>query len=323
MIYGEPGSGKSFWVLDLCLHVADGIPYCGRAVERGAIIYLALEGGSGIRNRITAARERMGLPATTPLILIQCPVDLRRPDADVPKVIATIRLVAKKFGHPVRAIVVDTLARALAGGNENGSEDMGALVGHADLIRHETGACVIFIHHCGKDAARGMRGHNSLEAATDTAIEVTRGCGKVLTATVVRQRDLEGGQAFAFTLDPVTLGSNQRGKRVTSCVVVPTDIPAEAGNAKLIKLTDTEQIGLRMLDRAMDASGIMATVFDGGMEGSVVREADWRSMFYREGKPGADPEAKRKAFQRAVDGLTAKGRIGSRDEFVWPKGGTI
>jgi hypothetical protein len=62
VIYGEPGSGKTFWVLDLCLHVADGRQWCDRAVEQGAVIYLAPEGGAGIR--IAAARERMTAATT-------------------------------------------------------------------------------------------------------------------------------------------------------------------------------------------------------------------------------------------------------------------
>ncbi len=49
---------------------------------------------------------------------------------------------------------------------------MGALVRCMDLIRQETGACVLFVHHSGKDAAKGARGHSLLRAAIDTEIEV-------------------------------------------------------------------------------------------------------------------------------------------------------
>lgn len=126
VVYGAPGSGKTFWVLDLCLHVAAGRLWRGRAVERGAVILLALEGGSGVRNRIAAARARMHLPYTTPLVLVQCPVDRCRAEADVAKVVATVRLIAARLDVPVRMLVVDTLAGALAGGNENAPEDMGA-----------------------------------------------------------------------------------------------------------------------------------------------------------------------------------------------------
>src|SRR4051812_18886432 len=79
-------------------------------------------------------------------------------------------------------VVIDTLFRALAGGNENACEDMGTVVANADRIRAATGACVLMIHQCGKDAVRGMRGHSSLKAATDSEIEVACGADKVSIA---------------------------------------------------------------------------------------------------------------------------------------------
>jgi hypothetical protein len=316
VIYGEPGSGKTFWVLDICLHVADGRQWRDRAVEQGAVMYLALEGGAGIRNRIAAARSRLALPDATPLALVQSPVDLCHSDADVAKVIATIKLIGKRLGMPVRIVVVDTLARAMAGGNENAPEDMGTLVAHSDRIRDQTGACVFYIHHCGKDAARGSRGHSSLKAATDTEIEVTRSADRGSIARVTRQRDMESEGSFAFRLESVELGRNQRGKPVTSCVVTPADGQAEPAGA--VALTDNERIALRCLDQAMKADAILATVFDDHTEGLVVRADDWRAWFYREGKPGSDRKAKEKAFKRALDGLLAKGRIGTRDDLIWP-----
>lgn len=189
---------------------------------------------------------------------------------------------------------------------------------NSDLICHETGVCVLYIHHCGKDAAKGSRGHSSLRAATDTEIEVTARSDKTLIARVTRQRDLESEGSFAFRLDAVELGHNRRGKPVTSCVVVPVDTPATQTSAGTI-LTNNEVIGLRTLDQAMKADGIMATVFDGNIDGLVVRTDDWRTWFYRDGKPGAEPKAKQKAFIRAVESLLAKGRIGSHDDFIWPK----
>ena len=71
-------------------------------------------------------------------------------------------------------VVIDTLARALAGGNENAPEDMGALIGNAKRIQEATGAAVLFVHHSGKDTSRGSRGHSSLKGAADLEIEVTR-----------------------------------------------------------------------------------------------------------------------------------------------------
>jgi hypothetical protein len=118
-------------------------------------------------------------------------------------------------------IVIDTLSRAIAGGNENASEDMGALVRNGDRLREITGAHVLWVHHCGKDAARGARGHSLLRAATDTEIEVTQERHSGLrTARVTKQRDLaSNGEELHAKLRPLELGVNQWGGAVTACVV--------------------------------------------------------------------------------------------------------
>jgi hypothetical protein len=78
----------------------------------------------------------------------------------------------------------------------------------------------MLVHHCGKDEARGSRGHSSLRAAVDTEIELHRPeGGNVTTARVTKQRDLEGGQLFPFSLEPMNLGVNRWGEVVSSCVV--------------------------------------------------------------------------------------------------------
>ena len=67
----------------------------------------------------------------------------------------------------VRLIIIDTLSRALSGGNENSPDDMGNLVKHMDKVRHTLKAHLCVIHHSGKDKAKGARGHSLLRAATD------------------------------------------------------------------------------------------------------------------------------------------------------------
>jgi len=60
------------------------------------------------------------------------------------------------------------------------------------------------VHHAGKDAARGSRGHSLLHCAVDTEIEVTRNSGH--TATVTKQRDGATGEQVVFRLRQVELG---------------------------------------------------------------------------------------------------------------------
>src|SRR5262245_22024997 len=56
VIWGPPKCGKSFWTFDAVMHIALGWPYRGRRVQKGAVVYLALEGGEGFRARLEAFR---------------------------------------------------------------------------------------------------------------------------------------------------------------------------------------------------------------------------------------------------------------------------
>lgn len=225
VVYGESGCGKTFFALDLALHVASGREWRGREVEPRGVLYLALEGSHGIRNRVAAYKLDTKMNAgELPFAVVPVAVDLLDPAGDTLRVIEAARTAAATLGVPVGLIVVDTLSRAIAGGNENASEDMGAVVRHVDLIRQALPAHVCVIHHSGKDTARGARGHSLLRAATDTEIEVSRDHGaKVSRARVTKQRELDLGDEFVFSLLSVELGLNRRGKPVTSCVVRAVD----------------------------------------------------------------------------------------------------
>lgn len=229
VLYGPSNCGKTFFVVDLALHVSLGKEWRGRAVDKGAVVYLSLEGSQGIRNRLSAFRKHHELDGEKlPFVAMPQPVNLLNEDADVRAVIELVQHVAAETGLEVAMVIVDTLSRAMAGGNENSPEDMTAIVANCDKIRDMTGAHVCIVHHSGKDEARGARGHSSLRAATDTEIEITREPeAKSSNVRVAKQRDLEAAEPFSFTLKSVALGTNNRGKDVTSCVVLPAEKEAK------------------------------------------------------------------------------------------------
>lgn len=220
VLYGPSNCGKSFWILDLAVAVATGKPFRNKLeVDQGAVIYVALEGSHGVKNRIEALTREGKLPDGAPLFLCHAPVSLLNPK-HAGKLAASVKLAADESGLPCRLVILDTMARAMAGGDENSGMDMTEAVKSIDAIRAATGAHVSVVHHCGKDEARGARGHSSLRAAVDTEIEVSRPDGETIsTVRVTKQRDLPMGDAMPFSLVSVTLGTDRRGKPVTSCVV--------------------------------------------------------------------------------------------------------
>jgi hypothetical protein len=250
VVYGDSNTGKTFFASDLALHLAIGEPWRGKAVEQGGVIYVAAEGGFGIRNRVAAFRlERQGDgQVDVPFAIVPASVNLLDPAADAPKLIELIKEASQSIGVPVKLVVIDTLSRAMAGGNENSPDDMGALVINGDRIRQATGAHLMFIHHSGKDAARGARGHSLLRAATDTEIEVSREAGADHSvAKVMKQREMAVEGEYRFGLRVIELGVNRRGRLVTSCVVDAIDAVTPASRTPRRKMSPQQENCLSIL----------------------------------------------------------------------------
>lgn len=314
VVYGESNCGKTFFMSDLALHVAAGMPWNGRAVEQGGVIYCALEGAHGISNRVAAFRQHHGLEdATLPFAIIPVSVNLLDPKADTDKLIEAIQAAAKKMSMPVKLVVLDTLSRALAGGNENAPDDMGALVNSIDKIRQATGAHVCGIHHSGKDAAKGARGHSLLRAATDTEIEISRADPQSPSIAVVKkQREMEIEGTWAFNLQTVELGNNRRGKPVTSCVVIPLAAPTKT--TKGPKLNDWERLALTAIQEVIGERGEMGY---GSLPRVKVIPVDaWRDRWF--GRASIDdPVTKRVTWSRTKRRLLNLRIVGFMEEKVW------
>ncbi len=314
--YGPSNCGKTFFMADLALHVAMGLEWRGREVEQAGVIYCAMEGAHGIQNRVAAFALACGLAGQEiPFAIIPVAMNLLDPEADTSRLIDAIKEAAERMAIPVGLVVMDTLSRAMAGGNENSPEDMGALVANSDRIRQATGAHVAWIHHSGKDQAQGARGHSLLRAATDTEIEISRADNDSPSiAKVTKQRELEIDGVFGFTLKRVELGLNHRGKPVTSCVVEPTD---ERPAKPCISLTNGEAMALRILHDVMATQPVPVPyqASQAGVQVATSKHA-WRETFFARSTADSH-EAKKKAFNRAADGLAQKGQIGVHHDAVW------
>lgn len=320
VVYGESNSGKTFVMLDLALCVATGQPWRGRKVRQGAVVYIALEGGNGAAARVEAWKlARWENPdQAVPFFLVRAQVDLRNPEGQTEAVIEAVREAERLSGQPVALVVVDTLSRALAGGDENSSEDMGAVVINCDRIRAETKAALAVVHHSGKDTAKGARGWSGLRAATDTELEVLApeedDEDKVRTLKVRKQRDLEGDGAFPFTLEQVRVGTDDEGDPITSCVVVHLADDAKPGRRR--GLTLDQQTALRILQDAIAERGEAG--YPHVPRGALsIPEAWWRDRYYARAKPGADRKTREKSFRRCADALLAAGLVAADNGRVW------
>jgi hypothetical protein len=61
VIWGPPKCGKSFWAVDVGLHISLGWEYRGRRVQQATVVYIALEGQHGLPARIEAFKRHHGV----------------------------------------------------------------------------------------------------------------------------------------------------------------------------------------------------------------------------------------------------------------------
>jgi hypothetical protein len=212
-IYGPSGSGKSFLALDLMASIAWGNSFYGHKTTQCPVVYVALEGTGGIAKRVQAYEKhhKIKLPGTFRIV-----TDMLSLFSSEASIFAEAVIEA---GLNEGVIVIDTLAQSAPGSDENSSAHMGMIISNAQLLQRMTNSLVVLIHHTGKDASRGARGHSSLYAALDAALEVKRTQGGLewLSAKV---KDGSSGNATSFRLERVVLGKDEDGDEISSCVAV-------------------------------------------------------------------------------------------------------
>lgn len=316
VIYGPSNSGKTFFALDLAYHLAIGAQWRGRKTIQAAVLYLAAEGGKGVLNRIAALKIAHGI-SDVPLAVKRAGLDLLHDQADLQHITdLAVQVQARLPGAPL-VIVIDTLSRIMAGGDENSAADMTALIRNIDAIREFTGSHVILVHHTGKDTARGARGHSSLRAATDTEIEVANDNG-ARAAMVTKQRDYQGGETFAFGLNSVSLGMDQDGDEVTSCVLTVEDENTFKEQRAIQRVTGAQKLILEGIDQMVGEGACRKNPGGVGMPetGSVtcVDRDELRRLVMGKMPSGTD----RSAFNKALTALRdQKGLIHTGENLVW------
>lgn len=225
VFFGAPQSGKSALSLEVMRAMVTGSAWFGRETLQRNVWYIALEGQAGLRHRVKAMEKHFQLQLPDAARFIFDEINLMKED-DVDA------LKARIMAHGgVQVIVIDTLACAMAGGDENSSKDMGKVLSAAKALQQAIDGLVILVHHTGKDASRGMRGHSSLLAALDVAIEVKRH-EHHRSWHLAKARDAEDGVAGAFLLEKVELEPDSKGRPRSSVVVVPTEMPKEEAAAR-------------------------------------------------------------------------------------------
>jgi len=180
VLYGPPKSGKTFLALDWALRIATGSEWHGHKVIGGPVLYVSGEGSGGLHSRISAWHTAN---ATQTSHLYVIPFAARLLNADHVE-----QLKNDVMATGARLLVVDTLARSMAGADENSAQDMGQAIASLDRIRQEVGCGILVVHHSGVDGTR-PRGSTALFGAADTLARIDGGDDGVIRLSCEGMKD--------------------------------------------------------------------------------------------------------------------------------------
>ena len=217
VVYGPSGTGKTFLALDWAACIATGRAWWGHAVMHGGhVVYVAAEGAGGLGKRMRAWQVARRLSIDN-LTVYSKAVNLKHA-SEVHQFLAQCPI-----SHPA-LIIFDTLARCAVGADENSAKDMGIVVSNADLVRRQTGATVLFVHHTGKDR-NGMRGSSAVYAACDTVLGLEMS-DNIITLEVEKQKDSSNPDPWRLSMRVIPLPDIEDSSCVLNLAVNVLSEPA-------------------------------------------------------------------------------------------------
>jgi hypothetical protein len=213
LLYGVPGVGKSLIALDFIGHLAAANP-------DSAIVYIAPEGWASIPVRWKAWCDHNHLAPINTFIRRQA---LRL--TNVTEVNA-FRESCKAIEMKIHYIVIDTLARSMAGDNENDTNDMNLFMDAAERLASELDCGILFIHHVNKQGI--MRGSTIIEGVLESTIKVTKDDNQLI---LFNQGDKGGKNRHREEASPIFLNFVQ--VQVNAAGVENTAVVVELGEREI------------------------------------------------------------------------------------------
>ena len=215
MLYGESGIGKTFVVLHLCLNLASGFDPFGKPIDARTVVYVAAEGGYGLKTRIQAWILHGQHECPSRFILAPQSIDLFDEEAIVELI---DELTSAKCQPDL--IVMDTFDRCFSGNESNG--DVKAVFQVAEQLREAFGSTLLLVHHTGHDKSR-HRGAYALLANSDFVFQLKDGVLKN-----EKQKEADEAKDIYYNLERVG----------NSLVAVPT----RDGSKRKLDLSDTSDM---------------------------------------------------------------------------------
>ncbi len=216
MLFGKSGDTKSFLALHLALCLAHQINFfnigsdCDHKIP---VIYNALEGVYGLKNRIDGWHKAHGLPFVDNFYGQHNDLFLND-NKSVDRFIDLLQGSDFKKG----LIIIDTYNNATPGIEENASGQYGLVNANIKRITRTFKSHVLVVHHTGKDG-EDYRGTSAMGGAMDTIIKVTKTADNYAQWNVVKSKESEVGLTMKYKLHIKDLGLNSKGKSKSTLTI--------------------------------------------------------------------------------------------------------
>lgn len=232
---GAYGTGKTFVSVDAALSISARMPFAGMEVDRpGGVLWLAAEGETEVPVRADAWMQNRK-PAANPAFIWVDDVPAILSPGGEEATLAIAKAAQQQFeqdGLPLSMIVVDTVLSSAGWTDGNASAEGQEFVRRWRRIARQLGLLVLLVDHHGKSAEAGIMGSVAKAAGADAILTVLADKAADGTASnhrlvIEKVRGGAAGRVIPFTLDPVQVGEDDRGRPVTTCVARWPDPKAE------------------------------------------------------------------------------------------------
>ena len=308
MLFAPTTAGKTWLVIDWAVHIAAGLPWLGRPVAGGTVIYIAAESAFAVRERIVAAKQAAGIERNLPLFTQEHAIVFNDPTSHITlKAMAIRDEVARREWPPVALVVVDTYSACLMGSANDDDVANDFMRQFRTFLRVVSSpmageaATGLLIHHPGLQDTGRSRGSSALPNGIDTEIRLEPLLAldpalkdKAITLICKKMRNDVEFEPFCLNLQLVTITEHDGhplvgldGKPRTALVVRPLE-----GVVAGVEGSKRDQ---REIQRALRATRALGVLVESGPLGSeawrqaseVVSISGWeaiRDMLLSNGK---------------------------------------
>ena len=172
-IVGPAKSGKTFFAMQLALHIAEGTPFLGLDTIKTGVLYLNYEMPEAeLRDRFEDIKMADAIGKTQTLQTVHMPPGMYLNESDGKSAFQYVLAKADKETGGCGVVIIDPRINSMSG-NENSAGDVEGWVDSVKEVTSEFGTALVVVHHTGKNLTSfGGRGSSVFDGALDSFITI-------------------------------------------------------------------------------------------------------------------------------------------------------